>query len=276
MQACNWRELGSTLAGALPSLSLDIVSLVASYVAYGVARPGVLPNVLHEFSAYADHTTKWGHRYSSSGLHLSCSSDNKIWLADFEQPRVFDLSGKFLFRAALELESPFAITCDRASSMMYCASPLDGSVAVCSLDGKTARVFTIGDVDAQDIAVDSSRNLIAVADYHNDRICVFDCDGKVRFDRSKCAKGKVNRPRCVVFNKHGQICVGNGEVNEISVRKLAFLCACCVLICVHCRYSTPAASCCMWLTLAAEIWRATAKATCSSSTAPLSFGLISR
>lgn len=93
----NCSVVGASLAGSLPLFSLDLVGVVACYVAFGVASAGVKPVALFQFGDADDADWADG-QISQSGIGgLAINpKDQSVWVGDRSKIIVFSPDGEFL------------------------------------------------------------------------------------------------------------------------------------------------------------------------------------
>jgi outer membrane protein assembly factor BamB len=104
--------------------------------------------------------------------------DGSVWVADFYGHEVakYDEDGKELFRSAA-FHEPFAV-----AVLGDCSAWVAGGIRTLSLVGpqcNTLQTMT-GVNEARDLAVDTERDLVWVADYRNNRIFAINRDGRLK------------------------------------------------------------------------------------------------
>lgn len=160
------------LAEALSPLSLDLVSLVCSYIAFRSPTAGAQPKLLFTLGS----TSAPDGKLAEYCLGVACSARGDIWASFRTHVQIFSSAGKFRCQVtghAWGASKGLAIDSEGAA---YIADAAERAVVVCSADGKFARqiggktnqcmggerVDWLDLARPQDCDVDSKRDLLFV------------------------------------------------------------------------------------------------------------------
>ena len=133
------RPMGTQVAKTLRWFSLDLVSLVLSYIYYGTASSnGRLPQLLHNFGVVGVGAKN----LSGACVFLACAPDGNVWVIDQSRVCIFSANGRFLRAAARSvLCAPVAISFDPRLKQAFVADVELRNIVICSLNGRFLRYF---------------------------------------------------------------------------------------------------------------------------------------
>jgi hypothetical protein len=194
------------ISEALHMLSLDLVKMVYGYLVFPTATVGAKARLLFTIVSARDYCHG-----------IAISPDNNVWVSSWDQVRVHDADGQFLFHAATK---QFEYACGisfAANGDAYIADCHANCVVVCRADGSFVRRFgSEGRHDGQFqslgyVLVDRKRELLWLSDNH--RVQVLQLDGS--FVRTIGSKGSgdgqfFDSVRGIAMNSAREIAVADG------------------------------------------------------------------
>ena len=169
------------LADALHMVSLDLVRLIAEFLAHGALTPGCEPLHLLSFPVCTGPPLTDMRCWS-----IAISPDDNVWVGTSVGARVYNANGRFLFKANRCHSGSFGvigIAFDVGSSEVFLSCCLRNFIVVCGLNGSYIR--KLGNdgakgkahfVGPRGIAIDG-HGFLFVADSGTDSVVVCQRDG---------------------------------------------------------------------------------------------------